>query len=71
MAFMRPVQAAELAALISRVTASEKEVQEQKKEVTALSKDLDISKAEVQLARSKLDEIERTIAGILIRDSPL
>ncbi|XP_033495025.2 uncharacterized protein LOC117264841 isoform X1 [Epinephelus lanceolatus] len=57
------VQAAELAALISRVTASEKEVQEQKKEVTALSKDLDISKAEVQLARSKLDEIERTIAG--------
>ncbi|KAI3355192.1 hypothetical protein L3Q82_018051 [Scortum barcoo] len=56
-------QAAELAALVSTVTTSGKEVQEQKKEVTALWEKLNISKTELQLTKNKLDEMERTIAG--------
>ncbi|XP_042366300.1 complement C1q tumor necrosis factor-related protein 3-like [Plectropomus leopardus] len=56
-------QAAELAALISRVTTSEKEVQEQKKEVTAHRELLDVSKTELQLVMTKLKEMEGTIAG--------
>lgn len=62
---MRLVQAAELAALVSRVTTSEKEVQEQKKEVTALKEELDIAKTELQLTKNKLDVMERTLAGTL------
>lgn len=68
MAFMLLVQAAELAALVSRVTTSEKEAQGQKKVVTALREELDIAKTELQLTKNKLDEMERTIAGILITD---
>lgn len=64
-------QAAELAALVSRVTTSEKEAQEQRKEVTALKKELDISQTQLQLTKNKLDEIERTIAGILTRNTYL
>ncbi|XP_074478225.1 cerebellin-4-like isoform X2 [Sebastes fasciatus] len=53
---------AELAALVSRVTTSEKEVQEQKKEVTALREELDISKTELQLTRNTLVELQSKIA---------
>ncbi|XP_051266411.1 heavy metal-binding protein HIP [Dicentrarchus labrax] len=56
------VQAAELAALVSRVTAREEEAQEQKKEVTSLREELDISKTQLQLTKNKLDELEGTIA---------
>lgn len=71
MAFVLLVQAAELAALVSRVTTSEKEVQEQKKEVTALREELDISKTEQQLTGNTLVELQSKIAGILIRDFKL
>ncbi|XP_029313437.1 uncharacterized protein LOC115025384 [Cottoperca gobio] len=47
--------AAEHAALVFRVTTSEKEA-------AALREELDVSKTELQLTRNKLDEIERTIA---------
>ncbi|XP_074478222.1 complement C1q-like protein 2 isoform X2 [Sebastes fasciatus] len=53
---------AELAALVSRVTTSEKEVQEQKKEVTALREELDISKTELQLTGNTLVELQSKIA---------
>lgn len=62
------VQATELASLVSRMTSSEKEVEEQKKAVTALREELDIYKTEQKLTNSKLVEIQSTIAGILIRD---
>lgn len=65
---MLPVQATELAALVSRMTTSEKEMQEHKKELTALREELDISKTELQLTKNKLDKMEVTIAGILMRD---
>ncbi|XP_054478554.1 uncharacterized protein LOC129110495 [Anoplopoma fimbria] len=65
-------QGEELVTLVSRVITSEKEVQEQKKEVTGLREELDISKTEQQSIRTKLDEMERTIAGFhpVVTDTP-
>lgn len=50
------------------MTSSEKEVEEQKKAVTALTEQLGILKTEQQLTSSKLAMIQNTIAGILIRN---
>lgn len=61
-------QATELAALVSRVTSSKKEVQKQRKEVTSHREELDVSQTELQFTKNKLDEIQKTIAGIVIRD---
>lgn len=61
------MQATELASLLSRMTSSEKEVEEQKKVVTALREQLDISKTEQQLTNSKLVEIQNTLAGTVYR----
>ncbi|XP_062297139.1 cerebellin-1-like isoform X1 [Scomber scombrus] len=49
-------QAAELAALVCRVTTSEKDV-------TALREELNLSKNELLLSKSRLDNIEKAIAG--------
>lgn len=46
------------------MTSSEKEVEEQKKAVTALREQLGIFKTEQQLTNSKLVEIQNTLAGI-------
>ena len=43
-------------------------MQEQRKVVTALRDELDISRTELQLTKNRVDEIERTIPGIPIRD---
>ncbi len=40
-------QAAELAALVSGITTSEKDAQEQKTEVTTIREELDIAKTEI------------------------
>lgn len=66
MSFTLVVQATELAALVSRVTTSEKEVQEQKKELTSHREELNVSKTELQLTKNKLDEIQGAVSGIFI-----
>uniref|UniRef100_A0A4W6FPK9 Cerebellin 17 n=1 Tax=Lates calcarifer TaxID=8187 RepID=A0A4W6FPK9_LATCA len=57
------VQATELAALVSRVTTSEKEVQEQKKELTSHREELNVSKTELQFTKNKLDEIQGAVSA--------
>lgn len=58
------VQAAELAALVQRVTTGEGVAQQQKKEVTSLREELNNSKTELQLTNNKVDEMLRMIAGM-------
>lgn len=52
----------------ARVTASEKEVEEQKKEVTALREELSITTTQQQLQKNKVEELEKQNAGTCHRD---
>lgn len=52
----------------SIVTTREEEAQQQMKEVTAPREKLNVWKMELQLAEQCVDEVERTVAGMLMKD---
>lgn len=47
---------------MASVTASERELDEQKREVTTLREELCVTKTELQLQRNKVEELERVSA---------
>lgn len=63
------VQAAEVTSLVAKMTSSKKEVEEQRKVVTALQEEMGIYKTEQNLTDSKLTEIQNSIKGIVIKNT--
>ncbi|XP_071775604.1 collagen alpha-1(X) chain-like [Centroberyx gerrardi] len=57
----------ENAALASRVTTSEKEVEKQKMEVTGLKEELSVTKTELQLQTNKMEKMETENAALQAR----